>query len=76
MPVDTEVNDNTLRATDFFSGAGVDLAELPAFIDAGILLEIDDFWCLRFSRTYLSLFHEAEIAMLPYSVEWLHTGPT
>ncbi len=50
--------------------------ELPAFIDDGICGDIDDFWRIRFWRTYLGLSHEAKIAVLPYIADWVHPGST
>ncbi len=76
MPVDPEVRAAVLRAADLFADAGAEVVELPAFIDDGILRDIDDFWRIRFWRTYLALSHEAKIAVLPYIGEWMHPGPT
>ncbi len=74
MPVDPEVRAAVLRAADLFSDAGAEVVELPAFIDDGILRDIDDFWRIRFWRTYLGLSHEAKIAVLPYIADWVHPG--
>jgi len=74
MPVDPEVRAAVLRAADTFADAGAEVVELPAFIDDGILRDIDDFWRIRFWRTYLGLSHEAKIAVLPYIAEWVHPG--
>lgn len=74
MPVDPEVRAAVLRAADLFADAGAEVVELPAFIDDGILLDIDGFWRIRFWRTYLGLSREAKTAALPYIAEWVHPG--
>ncbi len=74
MPVDPEVRAAVLRAADLFTDAGAEVVELPAFIDDGILRDIDYFWRIRFWRTYLGLSHEAKTAVLPYIAEWVHPG--
>lgn len=74
MPVNPEVWAALLRAADRFADTEAEVVELPAFIDDGILRDIDDIWRIRFRRTYLGLSHEAKIAVLPYIAEWVHPG--
>lgn len=57
-----------------FSDAGAEVVELPAFINDGISRDVDDFWRIRFWRTYLGLSHGAKIAVLPCFADWVHPG--
>ncbi|MWV51016.1 amidase [Rathayibacter sp. VKM Ac-2803] len=74
MPVDPEIRAAVLAAADAWSDAGAEVVELPAFIDDGVLEQVDLFWRVRFWRTYYELPTEAKARALPFITTWVHGG--
>lgn len=73
-PVDAEVAAAVRAAADVFAAAGAEVVELAPFIDDHHLVDIDDFWRVRFWRTFAAMSHEARSGVLPYIAEWVHPG--
>jgi aspartyl-tRNA(Asn)/glutamyl-tRNA(Gln) amidotransferase subunit A len=74
MAVDPEIRAAVLAAADAYSDAGAEVVELPAFLDDGVLEQIDLFWRVRFWRTYYDLPTEAKARALPFITTWVHGG--
>jgi aspartyl-tRNA(Asn)/glutamyl-tRNA(Gln) amidotransferase subunit A len=74
IPVDPEVRAAIEQAAQVFADAGAEVVELAPFIHDGILRDIDDFWRVRFWRTFIALPTAAKNAVLPYIAEWVYGG--
>lgn len=74
MPVDPEVLAAVARAADVFSNAGAEITELKPFMDEGYLRSVDDFWRVRFWRSYVELSPAAKSKVLPFISTWVHGG--
>ena len=74
MPVDPAIRSAVVAAADRFADAGAEVVELPAFIDDGVLDDVDTFWRVRFWRTYAELGAARRALVLPYIAEWVAKG--
>ncbi|WP_394289033.1 amidase [Microbacterium sp.] len=74
IAVDPEVRAAVEDAAAVFADAGAEVTVLEPFIHEGILRDIDDFWRVRFWRTFVALPTEAKARVLPYITEWVYGG--
>jgi aspartyl-tRNA(Asn)/glutamyl-tRNA(Gln) amidotransferase subunit A len=74
MDVDPEVTSVVRDAAETFARAGAEIIEIPAFLGASDLVDLDSFWRVRFWRTYSDLDAGARAAALPFIQEWVMKG--
>ena len=74
IAVDPEITRAVREAAEVFAAAGGEIVELEPFIDESLLVAIDEFWRVRFWRTYAAMPVEARAKVLPYIAQWVIGG--